>query len=116
MSSTTSVLMNNSNTFVVEDMLSILKEAVESSIQNSPYQHSKVPQWTSSIIDSSLKKIQELQKPFKYIVTCVIFQKTGAGFHLGSSCSWDPSTDGSCSYRWENKSMYCIINVFGCKV
>ena len=54
-----------------------------------------------------------LNKPFKYIVTCVIMQKNGAGLHTSSSCYWDNSTDGSRTVRWENKSMYCIATVFG---
>ena len=46
-------------------------------------------------------------------VTCVIMQKNGAGLHTASSCYWDNSTDGSCTVRWENKTMYCIVSVFG---
>ncbi|EFA78409.1 cytoplasmic dynein light chain [Heterostelium album PN500] len=101
--------------FLVEDVLAILKDAVDVTIQNQQYQHSKVPQWTSSVIDHSMKKLQELNRPFKYIVTCTIFQKVGAGFHTASSCLWDTNTDGNCSYRWENKTMYCITSVFGCR-
>ena len=40
-------------------------------------------------------------------------QKNGAGLHTASSCYWDNSTDGSCTVRWENKTMYCIVSVFG---
>lgn len=46
-------------------------------------------------------------------VTCTIMQKNGAGLHTASSCFWDNSTDGSCTVRWENKTMYCIVSVFG---
>ena len=48
-----------------------------------------------------------------FSVTCVIMQKNGAGLHTASSCYWDNSTDGSCTVRWENKTMYCIVSVFG---
>ena len=50
---------------------------------------------------------------FSFLVTCVIVQKNGAGVHTSSSCFWDNSTDGSCTVRWENKTMYCIVSVFG---
>lgn len=40
-------------------------------------------------------------------------QKNGAGLHSTSSCYWDNNTDGSCTVRWENKTMYCIVSVFG---
>ncbi|EGC33579.1 hypothetical protein DICPUDRAFT_80662 [Dictyostelium purpureum] len=103
--------------FVVEEILSILKEVVEDQLQQGTvYQHKQVPQWTQGIIDNSLKKISELNKSYKYIVNCVIFQKTGAGFHTASSCLWDSSNDNSCSYKFENKTMYCITSVFGCKI
>lgn len=45
---------------------------------------------------------------FHLQVTCMIMQKNGAGLHTASSCYWNNDTDGSCTVRWENKSMYCI--------
>ncbi|KAI2654331.1 Dynein light chain Tctex-type 1 [Labeo rohita] len=100
-------------TFVVDEITTVIKETVESTIGNSSYQHSKVNQWTSSIVESSLNQLTKLGKPFKYIVTCIILQKNGAGLHTASSCFWDNSTDGSCTVRWENKTIYCIVSVFG---
>jgi dynein light chain Tctex-type 1 len=43
-------------------------------------------------------------------------QRVGAGLHLASSCYWDASTDGSATFRWENKSMYCVVSVFALAV
>eukprot|EP00873_Tetraselmis_striata_P046500 jgi/Tetstr1/466764/TSEL_011234.t1 len=56
----------------------------------------KVGQWTSACLDTCVKKLTALNKPFKYVVTCVVMQK-----------------NGSRTVRWENKSMYCICTVFG---
>ncbi|XP_026142575.1 dynein light chain Tctex-type 1 [Carassius auratus] len=100
-------------TFVVDEITTVIKEAVESTIGNSSYQHSQINQWMSSIVESSLSQLTKLGKPFKYIVTCIILQKNGAGLHTASSCFWDNSTDGSCTIRWENKTIYCIVSVFG---
>ena len=58
------------------------------------FQHAKVNQWTNGVVESCLASLTKLQKPFKYIVTCVIMQKNGAGLHTASSCYWDNSTDG----------------------
>ncbi|XP_030638565.1 dynein light chain Tctex-type 1 isoform X1 [Chanos chanos] len=99
--------------FVVEDVSRIVKESVEGVIGGSAYQHSRVSQWTSSVVEQSLSQLSKLGKPFKYIVTCIIMQKNGAGLQTASSCFWDNSTDGSCTVRWENNSMYCIVSVFG---
>ncbi|XP_007892979.1 dynein light chain Tctex-type 1 isoform X1 [Callorhinchus milii] len=101
------------NAFVVDDISTIIKEAVESTIGGNAYQHNKVNQWTSTVVEQCLNQLTKLAKPFKYIVTCVIMQKNGAGLHTASSCFWDNSVDGSCTVRWENKTMYCIISIFG---
>lgn len=100
-------------TFVVEEVSNIIKESIEASIGGNAYQQNKVNQWTSSVVEQCLNQLTKLGKPFKYIVTCVIMQKNGAGLHTASSCYWDNSSDGSCTVRWENKTMYCIVSVFG---
>ena len=73
---------------------------------------SRLPQ----CIENSIKKLKELNKPFKYIVTAVLMQKNGAGLHTATSCFWDSTTDGSATLRWENKTMYCIVTVFGLSI
>ncbi|NP_001410139.1 dynein light chain Tctex-type 1 [Danio rerio] len=100
-------------TFVVDEITTIIKETVETTIGNNSYQHEKINQWMSSIAELSLSQLTKLGKPFKYIVTCIILQKNGAGLHTASSCFWDNTTDGSCTVRWENKTIYCIVSVFG---
>ena len=99
--------------FVVDEVSAIIKKSTEEIIGRSSYTHAKVSQWTNSVVESCLSSLTKLQKPFKYIVTCVIVQKNGAGLHTVSACFWDNSTDGSCSVKWENKTMYCIVSVFG---
>ncbi|KAL2082709.1 hypothetical protein ACEWY4_022527 [Coilia grayii] len=99
--------------FVVDEVSTIIKESVETAIGGNTYQHSRVNQWTTNVVEQCLSQLSKLGKPFKYIVTCIIMQKNGAGLQTASSCFWDNSTDGSCTVRWENKSMYCIVSVFG---
>lgn len=36
-----------------------------------------------------------IKKKTWYTVTCVILQRTGAGFYAGSSVIWDKNNDGS---------------------
>uniref|UniRef100_A0A2R9CB21 Dynein light chain Tctex-type 1 n=1 Tax=Pan paniscus TaxID=9597 RepID=A0A2R9CB21_PANPA len=79
--------------FVVDEVSNIVKEAIESAIGGNAYQHSKVNQWTTNVVEQTLSQLTKLGKPFKYIVTCVIMQKNGAGLHTASSCFWDSSTD-----------------------
>uniref|UniRef100_A0A3Q3LQJ0 Dynein, light chain, Tctex-type 1 n=1 Tax=Mastacembelus armatus TaxID=205130 RepID=A0A3Q3LQJ0_9TELE len=58
------------------------------------YQQSRVNQWTTSIVEQCLSQLSKLGKPFKYI-------------------GGPNSKVAFCAVRWENKSMYCIVNVFG---
>ncbi|KAG2182971.1 hypothetical protein INT44_005952 [Umbelopsis vinacea] len=82
--------------------------------------------------------IQTKMKFSCFSVTCVIMQKNGAGFYAGSSVYWDNSHDGkavnlrrsnvnhhniniqfivgSANYRFENKSLYAIVSVFGLSI
>ncbi|XP_021708417.1 dynein light chain Tctex-type isoform X1 [Aedes aegypti] len=102
--------------FVVDDVSKIIKEAIETTIGGNAYQHDKVNNWTGSVVETCLSVLTKLQKPYKYIVTCMIMQKNGAGLHTASSCFWNNETDGSCTVRWENKTMYCIVSVFGLSI
>ncbi|EPY85250.1 dynein light chain Tctex-type 1 [Camelus ferus] len=64
--------------------------AIESAIGGNAYQHSKVNQWTTNVVEQTLSQLTKLGKPFKYI--------------------------GSCTVRWENKTMYCIVSAFGLSI
>uniref|UniRef100_A0A914VTN3 Dynein light chain Tctex-type 1 n=1 Tax=Plectus sambesii TaxID=2011161 RepID=A0A914VTN3_9BILA len=102
--------------FSQEDVQGLAKEVIEGVLGTNSYQHNNVNMWTQSIVEGTLAQLTKMSKPFKYIVTCVIMQKNGAGLHIASSCFWDNSTDGSCMVRWENKSLYCVVSIFGCAI
>ena len=98
---------------MAEDVSTIIKDSLDTVLQGQQYLSDKVGQWTNDCMESCLKRLTALNKPFKYVVTCLIMQKTGAGLHTAASCFWDNSTDGSRTVRWESKTMYCICSVFG---
>lgn len=104
---------DDENQFVVDDVRKIIKDTIEATISGSSYQQEKVNQWSAVVSEQCLTALSKLKKSFKYVVTCSILQKTGAGLHTASSCYWDGATDGTCTVRWENRSMYCIVSVFG---
>lgn len=54
----------------------------------------QVHDWTSAVVEGVLKNLQQANKPFKYVVTCIIMQINGAGLHTASTCFWDTKTDG----------------------
>eukprot|EP01027_Heterolobosea_sp_BB2_P008122 GEZU01012055.1.p2 GENE.GEZU01012055.1~~GEZU01012055.1.p2 ORF type:complete len:115 (-),score=20.55 GEZU01012055.1:47-391(-) len=100
--------------FVKEEVGNIVKDSVNSVLgEVKAYNHAKAGQWVSNIIETCMKRLTQLNKPFKYIVTCVILQKNGAGMQTASSCYWDNTTDDSYTFKFENKFMYCIITAYG---
>merc|ERR1739848_717933 len=103
----------NENRFVAEDVSTLIQEVIEQILGGSSYQQSKIDSWTNQVVEASLGKVAALEKAFKYTVTATLMQKTGAGLHAASSCYWDANTDGSCTVRWENKTMHCAVTVFG---
>ncbi len=72
----------------------IILKSIEQVIGGAAYKSDTVNKWTQGIVNSCLEKFIKLSKPYKYIVTCVIMQKNGAGLHTTSSCFWDNNSDG----------------------
>lgn len=100
-------------TFPVEEIQKLATDIIGSVLGSSVYNQSEVSKWSSSIVSTTINKLTSRYKGYKFIVTCVLMQKTGAGLNTAASCYWDSSTDGSCLTRWENKTITAIVQVFG---
>uniref|UniRef100_A0A2I3GKQ3 Dynein light chain Tctex-type 1 n=1 Tax=Nomascus leucogenys TaxID=61853 RepID=A0A2I3GKQ3_NOMLE len=66
--------------FVVDEVSNIVKEAIESAIGGNAYQHSKVNQWTTNVVEQTLSQLTKLGKPFKYIGNGLFLVDLGDGF------------------------------------
>lgn len=67
---------------------------LNSVIGDNVFRQDRVKDWASKIVFLSLKDLNNLKKPYKYIINSIIMQKTGAGLHTASSCFWNDRTDG----------------------
>ena len=90
-----------------------VKNAITSTLGEASYIPKKVNDWINTIVDSCLKELQSLNRPYKYIVTCIIMQKNGAGLDTASSLWFDTQKDGKVVVPWENATMHVICTVFG---
>ncbi len=63
-----------------------------------------------------MKRLASLSKPFKYVVSCHLVQKVGAGLHTATTALWDPNTDGKHTVSWENPTMHVIVTVYWCSI
>lgn len=100
-------------TFPVEEIQTIATDIIGSELGSCVYNPSEVGKWSSSIVKDTIDRLTSRYKGYKFIVTCVLMQKTGAGLNTAASCYWDLTTDGSCLTRWENKTITAIVQVFG---
>ena len=102
--------------FAAEDVEAIVKTSIVDSLNEASYNPKKVNEWTNTIVATCLKKLQELERPFKYVITCIIMQKNGAGMNTSSSQLWDANKDGMCKVPWSNLTMSCVVTVYGLAV
>lgn len=100
-------------TFPEEDIETIVKNAITSTLSENMYNSKKVNDWINTIVDACLKELQSLNRPFKYVVTCIITQRNGAGVDTGVSLFWDHTKDGVVCIPWESSTMHVIVTVYG---
>ncbi|XP_017278668.1 dynein light chain Tctex-type 1 isoform X2 [Kryptolebias marmoratus] len=60
-------LAEEETAFVVEEVDKIINDSVETTIGGNAYQHNRVNQWTTSVVEQCLSQLSKLGKPFKYI-------------------------------------------------
>jgi dynein light chain Tctex-type 1 len=83
------------------------------------YDH--IRQWNVDILDEILQRLKQISymknnEQIKYVVTVLIGKKKKEidfGLHTALSCLWNGTTDGCLTVKWENKSVFSIISVFG---
>ncbi|XP_049862235.1 dynein light chain Tctex-type 1-like [Schistocerca gregaria] len=100
--------------FDCDRVSAIVQDAIEFSIGGCTFQECKLRKWSTDIFEACLAGLLRLRRPYKYAVTCCIVPRAaGVALHADSACYWDTAVDGSCTVRWENASLYCIVSVFG---
>ena len=104
--------------FVPEQVEAIALETVETVLKDKVYNDNLVQDWIDEICAKITKDLIDMNKPFKYIVSCIIMQKNGAGLHAVNSCFWDSSNDNSMTLKWPGEKkkdsvLQCICTVYG---
>ena len=92
--------------FQPEEVEPLLNDVVAKVLANEVYDESKVATWVDRICDQSMQKLTQMNKPFKYVVTCILMQKNGAGVHTGQSCFGTSRTTTARASRilWRRRS------------
>mmetsp|Transcript_19528 Transcript_19528/g.59073 ORF Transcript_19528/g.59073 Transcript_19528/m.59073 type:complete len:121 (-) Transcript_19528:98-460(-) len=104
---------DDSAEFSVENVQMIVKNTIVQTIADHIYNAKQVDGWVNVIVETCLKHLQNLNRPFKYLITCVITQMNGAGMNTATAQYWDQSKDGVASIAYNNGNMHCVVTVFG---
>ena len=111
--------MDDDQDFNSEEVQKIAKSAIEvviKSDQNIAYQKDKVNQWCQQIIETCIKDLAKLQKPFKYAVTCIIMQNNGCGLQSAATAYWETKKDGLISVQLGGDTFFSIVTIFAMSI
>mmetsp|Transcript_10802 Transcript_10802/g.11224 ORF Transcript_10802/g.11224 Transcript_10802/m.11224 type:complete len:121 (+) Transcript_10802:75-437(+) len=107
-------------TFIPEQIEPAVFEAIESVLKDKIYNEKLIQGWVDEICCKIMKDLVETNKPFKYVVSCTVMQKNGAGLHGSHACHWDISNDNTVMVKWPtekrkdpNARVVCMVSVFG---
>lgn len=89
-----------------------VREAISAAVGDAPFLHAKVAPWSANIVEGCLKRLAALNKPFKFVTTCSLVQKVGAGLHASSCTRWADKTDGRLTVQWESATMMALVTVY----
>ena len=98
---------------IKDDLNKLCESVVSKHLEGKSYNQKEAQAWTNTITDDLIKQLHGQQKGFKFICNGTIFQKGDASLHFSSTCLWNPNSDGSITYKWENEQMHCFICLFG---
>merc|ERR1711998_332033 len=102
--------------FPSDAVTAVLKRVCEEKFRGVEYDQRQVNDWANDVTQSSLEELQQMGRPFKYIVNAVILQKSNAGINIATSVFWQQDTDGSATYRFETNALQVIMTCYGLAV
>lgn len=114
--------MEEDNTFPLEEIELAAQETADEVLKEVSWDEVLVPQWINTICEKTVKRLVQLNRPYKFVVTCVIQQKIGATIHSSMSNFWENTTDGSVTVIYPppqrtkeaaKMNFQCLITIFG---
>jgi hypothetical protein len=98
---------------IKDELQKLCEKVVSNNLEGKQYNQKDGQSLINLISDEIIKNLHNQQKGFKFICNGTIFQKGDASLHFSSTCLWNPSNDGSLTFKWENEHMHCFICLFG---
>ena len=86
------------------------------------YDEKQVPNWINEVNEAVLEKLITAQKPFKYLVNCMIMQRKGANVVASNSMYWDTGLDSASTVIWPREkankaeqsknTIQCLVSIY----
>ena len=96
----------------IDDVYQIIRGILENVLgEVKSLENVKMSEWTDVIVHRCLDEMVKLKKPFKYIVTCIINQRDGAGLYSHSLCYFDSEADLLSSVSWDNDVLRSNVSI-----
>ena len=96
-----------------EEIRDVCDNAIRTQLGGREYDENQAKTWANDITSQIIQDLHQLQKGFKYVVNCVIFQKNTGTVHFSSKCLWNPNTDGSVKFdEYETDTMHVFVSLF----
>lgn len=97
----------------IDDVNQIIRGVFENVLgEVKSLENEKVGEWTDAIVHRCLDEMVKLKKPFKYIVTCIINQRDGAGLFSHSLCYFNNEADLLSSVSWDNDVLRSNVSIY----
>ena len=109
------------NSFSGDDIEKFAIDIAEEVLRDAAWDEAAVPQQINTICEKLMKALVARSRPYKYVVTCLIQQKTNATCHSSMACHWENNVDGTVFITYppmsrakdsQQKTIQCLITVF----
>ena len=107
--------MDDGEGFPIETAKEKILTVLQGILGPTPFIHQKTSLWATTIIENILKELKEINDEtakagqeegivmlWKFVVTCHLQQKTGAGMQSATCCYWDKEKDGHFTVKFDN--------------
>ena len=92
-------------TLPTDELNEIITPIVTGVLLDQLYDEKKVPLWINEICEKIMKSMIDLKCPYKYIVNCMITQKTANPICNGFSVNWENNADHIESFVYPSRTM-----------
>ena len=116
--------VEDDNSFPAEEIDIKIQEVADEVLKEALWDEKKVPHWINSICEKLMQHLILMQRPYKYMITVVMQQKTNAVINSTNSCFFENTTDGSITTLFPppsrpkehaSKTVQAMITVFATK-